>query len=82
MGGVSTQKIADYFVCSMDIRTTTTRASSLETRERLVATSISCDAIVWKEIVGHYPETRESLGSWKIFAAVPVKKTRAVRKAA
>ena len=83
-GEVSVSRIQDHYVVEFEARTTKTRASSMVTRIKLIAADLAegSDVVVDKDLVSESPATRDALASWKIYAAIPIKRRlRALQEA-
>lgn len=66
----------DHHVIEFEVRTTSTRASSMVTRIKLIVAELSSrsDVTVDKELMSRPPETRDALATWSIYVAIPVKR--------
>jgi hypothetical protein len=83
-GKVSLKRVSDHYVVAFEARTTRTRASSMVTRIKLIAAELAegSDIVVDKDLVSEPPATRDALASWKIYAAIPIKRRlRALQEA-
>ena len=78
-GKVSTKKADGAWVIEFQARTTKTRASSMVTRLGLIVQELAGAAhqiSTGKQLMSDPPSTREDLGTWRIFAEVPVLRRR------
>ena len=83
-GKVTSSRTDDHYVVEFEARTTKTRASSMVTRIKLIAAELAegSDVVVDKDLVSEPPATRDALASWKIYAAIPIKRRlRALQEA-
>ena len=72
---VSKKRVGDSYLVELTTITTTTRASSMVTRLRLLSLEIAGESqfSVGKELVTEAPTTRDSLATWKITVSISIK---------
>ena len=83
-GKVRSRRTEYQRIVEFEARTTKTRASSMVTRIKLIAAELAegSDVVVDKDLVSEPPATRDALASWKIYAAIPIKRRlRALQEA-
>lgn len=76
-GEVKHEKSPESHKIHFEARTTSTRASTMVTRLRLIVHDIndSPDILVGKELISARPENRAALASWRIYVSVPIRRT-------
>lgn len=72
---VSKRRAENNYLVELTVITTMTRASSMVTRLLLLSSEIAGESrfSVRKELVTEAPTTRDSLATWKITVAIPIK---------